>query len=326
MAGRILVGTASWTDPGFVADWYPKGWPASERLSWYAEHFNFVELNSSFYAIPNHRQVERWCRQTPQGFVFDVKLHRLLSRHATVPSMLPSDLRKQGQTKGAQVLLTPALERAVAGRFLEEIEPFLQHKKFGALLLQLSPSFSPKAHRLTELDGLLEQLQSYPVAVELRHRGWVENGQFKETVEFFRRRRITLVGVDSPRDPHFMIMPGMDWVTHTQLAYLRAHGRDASRYISGRTVAERFHYEYSDEELEEIAKRVTTLAAEAAEVHVVFNNNAHDYAPRDATRLLKLMLKRFPQAARQLSLPAEWQATARAERAPKQQIFSFNIL
>src|SRR4051812_17601048 len=58
---RILVGTASWSDAGFVADWYPKGLPADERLSWYAEHFNLVEVNSTFYAIPSAAQVERWC-------------------------------------------------------------------------------------------------------------------------------------------------------------------------------------------------------------------------------------------------------------------------
>src|SRR5947208_17172090 len=91
---KILVGTASWSDPGFVADWYPKKLPASERLPYYAEHFNLVELNSSFYAIPNHFQVERWCDQTPEKFTFDVKLHKLLSRHSTPANLLPPDLRK----------------------------------------------------------------------------------------------------------------------------------------------------------------------------------------------------------------------------------------
>ena len=58
MKKEILVGTASWSDPGFVPDWYPEGLPASQRLSWYAERLNLVELNSSFYAIPTRKQVE----------------------------------------------------------------------------------------------------------------------------------------------------------------------------------------------------------------------------------------------------------------------------
>ena len=94
MKKEILVGTASWSDPGFVADWYPKGLPASRRLPWYAERLNLVELNSSFYGIPREPQVESWCRQTPDGFVFDVKLHKLLSRHSSKPELLPPDLRK----------------------------------------------------------------------------------------------------------------------------------------------------------------------------------------------------------------------------------------
>src|SRR5665648_246024 len=81
MAGRIVVGTSSWADPGFVEEWYPKGMAARERLPWYAERFEAVELNSSFYAMPDRSTVARWVQITPPGFTFDDKLHQLLSRH-----------------------------------------------------------------------------------------------------------------------------------------------------------------------------------------------------------------------------------------------------
>src|SRR2546426_78188 len=68
MAGRIVVGTSSWADPGFVAEWYPPGLPARDRLPWYAERFEAVELNSSFYAVPDRGTVERWGEVTPPGF------------------------------------------------------------------------------------------------------------------------------------------------------------------------------------------------------------------------------------------------------------------
>src|SRR3954471_22203831 len=90
---RVVVGTSSWADPGFVEEWYPEGLPAEERLPWYARHFEAVELNSSFYALPERRAVERWAQATPQGFSFDVKLHRLLSRHSAPLDSLPRDLR-----------------------------------------------------------------------------------------------------------------------------------------------------------------------------------------------------------------------------------------
>jgi uncharacterized protein YecE (DUF72 family) len=77
----IIVGTSSWADPGFVEEWYPPGLPAADRLPYYAERFTGV-VNATFYALPALRTVERWAAITPPGFVFDVKLHRLLSRHS----------------------------------------------------------------------------------------------------------------------------------------------------------------------------------------------------------------------------------------------------
>ena len=70
-----------------------------------------------------------------------------------------------------------------------------------------------------------------------------------------------------------------------KVAYLRLHGRDPKAYLTGKTVAERFHYDYSDAEFNEVADRARHLAAEADEVHVVFNNNARDFAPKAAERL-----------------------------------------
>jgi uncharacterized protein YecE (DUF72 family) len=82
MAGRVVIGTSSWADPGFVEEWYPGDLPARERLRWYAERFEAVEVNSTFYAVPSAGTARTWARVTPDAFTFDVKLHRLLSRHA----------------------------------------------------------------------------------------------------------------------------------------------------------------------------------------------------------------------------------------------------
>src|SRR5919108_81958 len=117
MAGRIVIGTSSWADPGFVEDWYPRDLPARDRLSWYAEHFDAVEVNSTFYAIPQVSTVERWVEQTPDGFTFDVKLHKLLSRHSAQPDALPKDLRDDADaTSRGRVVLDGKLQDALADR------------------------------------------------------------------------------------------------------------------------------------------------------------------------------------------------------------------
>jgi uncharacterized protein YecE (DUF72 family) len=287
--GGIRVGTASWSDPGFIEDWYPPDLPARKRLPWYAEHFNLVEVNSSFYAVPKAEVVTRWCDETPDDFLFDVKLHKLLSRHSTQAKLLPSGLRSTARTHKDRVELTPRLERGVVKVFLENIQPLGEAGKLGALLLQLSPTFRPREYSLEELDHLIELLDGYQLAVELRHREWLTGEQKDDTVAFFKKRRVTLVTVDAPKREHFMVMPSEDVVTDRKLAYLRAHGRNAHGYVAGRTVADRFDYDYSNRELKEIADRAEDLAETVRETHVVFNNNKSSYAPRAAARFRRMV-------------------------------------
>jgi uncharacterized protein YecE (DUF72 family) len=291
------VGTASWTDPGFIEDWYPPKLPAKERLAWYAEHFNLVELNSSFYAIPSQKNVATWCEQTPAEFVFDVKLHRLLSRHSTQVAMLPRGVRAKAKEHKGRAVLTPELEEAVTEIFLESLSPMVECGKLGALLLQLSPSFSPKKHSLEELDHVLEILDGYLVAIELRNRHWVVDEQLDRTAAWFRRRKVALVTVDGPEGDHFMIMPKIDLVTTPQLAYLRAHGRNKEGYIRGRSVAARFDWDYADEELEEIADRAADFASLALDTHIIYNNNKSSYAPKAGGRFRRILAERHPRLA-----------------------------
>jgi uncharacterized protein YecE (DUF72 family) len=286
-SGRILVGTASWSDPGFVECWYPPKLPAIERLPWYARHFEFVEVNSSFYAVPDRRMVERWSRSTPDDFLFDIKVHKLLSRHAATLKSLPTVLQGRAESDGkGKVKLTPKIEVALVEELIAAVEPLRATGKFGAFLLQLSPAFSPRKHELSELKDLLGRLSPLGTAVELRNRNWTDKEQLEKTLEFFRRQNTTLALVDAPNDKHFTIMPSdLDAVPHRPLAYLRLHGRDAQAYLRGKTVAERFYYDYRDEEILEVAERAKNLAREADSVHVVFNNNALDFAPHAALRL-----------------------------------------
>ncbi len=286
-SSTILVGTASWSDPGFVERWYPPKLPAGERLPWYAQHFDMVEVNSTFYAVPERRMVERWNDATPDDFVFNVKLHRLLSRHAATLKSLPPQVQQSAaaDAKG-RVELTPKLEHALLDQIEAAIEPLRAAKKFGAFLLQLSPAFSPRKHELAELDDLLARLAPLGVVVELRNRNWTEGDQLNATLAFFQRHQTALALVDAPNEAHFTIMPSdLDEVTNPRRAYLRLHGRNAEAYLRGKTVAERFYYDYSDEEIAEVAERAQKLAAKAETVQVVFNNNALDFAPHAALRL-----------------------------------------
>jgi len=285
--GKILVGTASWSDPGFVERWYPKKMPAGERLRWYAQHFEMVEVNSTFYSVPDERTVQRWCATTPDNFTFDVKLHQLFSFHSVQRKLLPPELQRIAQidAKG-KVNTSPELRDALLESFLRPMSILQSAGKLGVLLLQLSPAFSPRKHELGELKPLIEKLADYSVAIEFRNRNWAVGDQLRSTIDFLSKYRVAFVNVDAPAADHFSIVPPeLNKVTNPELSYLRLHGRDAKAYLTGKTVAARFNYDYSDKEIDELAERSRKLAREVKDVHVVFNNNNLDYAPRAATRL-----------------------------------------
>jgi uncharacterized protein YecE (DUF72 family) len=296
MAGRIVVGTSSWADPGFVEEWYPEGLAARDRLAYYAERFEAVEVNSTFYAIPAESTVKRWVEQTPDDFTFDVKLHRLLSRHSAQTNSLPKDLRRRVKTTPrGRVVLDRKLEDALADRVLETVEPLVKADKLASFLLQLSPGFAPRSNKLDELAKLIERLAPHPVAIELRRNSWVRGKRAQETLSWMEEHGAAWVCSDSPPGDHLTIMPPIDAVTHPRLAYFRAHGRNTEGYVRGRSVAERFAWRYSDEELEEIRGRAQELAQQAEEVRLAFNNNRGSDAPVAAERMRELL---SPAAAR----------------------------
>ncbi|HEY7266298.1 MAG TPA: DUF72 domain-containing protein [Solirubrobacterales bacterium] len=290
----VVVGTSSWSDPGFVEHWYPEGLAARDRLAFYAERFEAVELNSSFYAIPATSTVESWATGTPDGFRFDVKLHRLLSRHAAQLKQLPKELRDDVETnERGRVLLDDALQDEMVRRTAEAMRPLTEAGKLGAYLLQLTPAFDPRRDELDELAPVIEGLSPAPVAIEFRRRSWASPKRLERVLDWLSAHDAVFVCVDSPPGDHVPIFPPIDAVTNDSLAYLRCHGRNTEGYLHGRSVAERFDYDYSAAELEEIAGRTRALGEDAEQVHAMFNNNARELAPK-AARALRGILGQDP--------------------------------
>ena len=281
MAGRVVVATGGWSAP----EWYPRGLPARERLPSLAERLEAVEIDSSFYALPAGRTVQRWATITPERFSFTAKLHRALSRHAAPLKSLPRDLRDGVRlTERGRVELDDELEAALCARTLEVFEPLFAAGRLGCLLLQLTPAFNPHAHRLAELEGLVQALAPVPLAIELRHRDWMQRRD--ATLGWFRDVGAAFVCVDAPATEAPVAMPREDAVTRGDLAYLRAHGRSAERYLHGRSAAQRFDYAYSDAELGELAERARTLADSAERVVCVLANAGQALASALALREL----------------------------------------
>ena len=235
--------------------------------------------------------------------MFDVKVHRALSRHSAPLDSLPPDLRDDVKTnQRGRVLLTEELEEALAGRLVEETAPLAEAGKLGAFLVQLTPAFAPGKHEL-------ERARQPGVERCARGRWRWSCG----TAPGSRRTASTRhsAGLPSggwrscawtrPPGEHVPIMPPIDAATRDDLAYVRIHGRNTDGYMTGKTVAERFGWRYDDEELEEIGERARALAESAGDVHVMFNNNRDDDAPTAALRF-RALLGQEPAGEEQLTL------------------------
>src|SRR5438045_3005701 len=137
------LGTMGFSYSEWAGSFYPKGLKAGDWLSYYARHFNAVELDTTFHAAPPPERVRRWADVTPDDFRFSVKTPRAVTHDA------PLD-------RGVGEML----------KFLDAVAEFRQ--KLGVVLLQFSPSFS--ARELPKLDAFLGQMPGHVrFAVEFRH-------------------------------------------------------------------------------------------------------------------------------------------------------------
>ena len=141
-------------------------------------------------------------------------------------------------------------------RTAEAMKPLADAGKLGAYLLQLTPAFDPRENDLDELAPVIEGLAPTPVAVEFRRRSWASPKRFEKVLDWLSAHDAVFVCVDTPPGDHVPIFPPIDAVTRDSLAYMRCHGRNTEGYLHGRSVAERFDYDYSRKELQEIAGRV----------------------------------------------------------------------
>ena len=127
----MRIGTCSFADDALVKHWYPKGLPAKDRLGWYAERYSTVEVDSTFYRVPDEPMVQGWADRTPPGFVVHIKAFGLMTRHPVRLEQVPPDLREglpvdhRGQsTDGARLpIMRRCRRRSGSGRARSPTRP-----------------------------------------------------------------------------------------------------------------------------------------------------------------------------------------------------------
>ncbi|MDP9307485.1 MAG: DUF72 domain-containing protein [Actinomycetota bacterium] len=281
MAGPIQVGVCSWADETLTNVWYPKGVKSGEeRLRYYAERFDVVEANSTYYRLPDPQMVANWAERTPPGFTMHVKAFGVMTRHPVKVDQLPPDLRDVPTDARGRVDRPPREYRAeVFARFHDALEPLRSAGKLGGILMQFPPYVVPKAQSLEYLEWSQEQLRGDEMLVEFRHASWLDDEHRAETLRFLEDHGMTYVAVDAPQTGGKNVLPTIVAAT-SETGYVRFHGRNAQTW-NKRTgsAAERFDYLYSEEELSEWVPRLKELGGETQTVYAMFNNNGRSQMP-----------------------------------------------
>jgi uncharacterized protein YecE (DUF72 family) len=261
MSGRIRVGTSGWSYPTGKGTWngifYPK---ASERrqfdeLTFYAEHFDTVEVNSSFYRVPTIDTTKAWARRTPKDFEFSLKLYQKFTHSEMF-------LKATGKD--------PAdIDRTDVDEFRAAIDPLARAGKLGALLAQFPASFKNEPDSRGYLEWLLDAFNDYLLAVELRHRSFSDDP--RDTLRLLGEHGAALVQIDEPKF-RFSIRQNLLPNVRT-FYYMRLHGRNAAQWWTHDKSEDRYNYLYSASELEPIVEAADEASRAVSKAYVYANNH-----------------------------------------------------
>ena len=298
--GEVRFGTASWTDPTMTASgvFYPKGADtAEERLRFYASQFSMVEVDSTYYALPNKRTAEAWVDRTPKDFVFDIKAHALMTGQPTEIVRLPKAIREElpPELKDKKRIyrkdVPGELLDAVYQQFRDALHPLIEAGKLGAVFVQF-PKWVFPSNEARELILETRRRLELPIAVEFRHGSWFNEKNAERTVRFLQDNKIPYVAVDEPQGFKSSVPPVVV-PTSDELAVFRFHGRNAENWEKKDIPpSERFRYLYDEDELADWTPKIASVAKTTRQTHVVYNNCFSNYGTtnaREAARLLAEM-------------------------------------
>lgn len=251
----ILIATQGWNYAAWVGPFYPPGTRPSDFLAMYARAFRGVEVDSTFYAIPDARAVRAWFERTPPGFTFALKM--------------PREITHDRRLRDADDLVREFFDRA-----------FQLGPKLGPVLLQMGPDFAPD--ELPALEHFLPRLpRDLRIAIEVRDERWMDAGTLPRLLELLERHRVALALSDGRWIPRQTMLDLAERPT-ADFLYVRWMGpdRDITDYS-------RLQFDRSAEigAWAEVLKRV----AHTKEIYGFFNNHFAGHSPANARELQRLL-------------------------------------
>ena len=315
----LRIGTSGWNYPAGEGTWNGIFYPPSrgraksfDELSFYAEHFDTVEVNSTFYGMPRAEVCRAWHDRTPRGFEFSVKLYQKFTHPEMFKQQLSRGLSRAAagltfEEPGDQQMLSSIARpnQTDLDQFRAGIEPLAAEGKLGALLAQFPASFKDAPASRDSLAQLLRDFSDYRVAVELRHRSWSD--RIGETLALLNELGAAWVQIDEPKF-RFSIrqnyLPNVD-----TFYYMRLHGRNADTWWRHDNAEDRYNYLYSADELQEFSETAGAARRLVKQLYLYTNNHFSAKSVANAVMIKKQLdqpidgmysdafLARYPQIA-----------------------------
>ena len=264
------IGTSGFSFSDWKGIIYPDTISPRDMLSYYVSELGFdtVEINSSYYRIPEPKNMRAMSEKTPESFEFVIKGFRGMTHD-------PFDNRLE--SRPAQKTVEDYFHK-----FSEAIEPINKAGKLGAVLLQYPVFFIPTRENKEYLLKSKEMLKDVPVVVEFRNRQWAR----PETFGFLKDNDLGYCAVDEPKLSR--LMPFVNEVT-TNIGYLRFHGRNTNWFNT--PASERYNYLYSDDELVEFIPEIEKMGMNSEKVYAFFNNCHEGKAAKNAQTLKDKLIR-----------------------------------
>ena len=287
---KLLIGTSGFKFDDWKGTFYPTDLKPSNWLNYYAERFNCLEVNASYYRLIHPATFYQMAKKAPEGFEFTVKAYRSLTHEPA---------RGAGLRPGIGAESESDFET-----FVESLKPLLEAGKFGCVLAQFPSSFRNTAESRAYLAELQDKFRGFelPLVVEFRNREWIAESVF----EFMREHQVGFCAVDEPQFK--TLMPPIAMAT-SDIGYVRFHGRNYEKWWKGgESGKERYDYLYSQEELQEWVPKIQQIAESSDKVYVFMNNCFQGQAAKNAVQMRELLQKELGieiEGARpsQLSMP-----------------------
>lgn len=280
----IWIGLTGWGDHDSL---YEGVSPSTHKLHTYASYFPIVEVDASFYAIQPRKNVEKWVQETPESFQFIVKAYQGITGH------------QRGD-------IPYTSKKAMFDAFKESLKPMEEANKLAMVLCQFPPWFNCKKEHVDYIRLCRDELADLNVALEFRNQTWFSEAYYNQTLDYMKQDKWIHSICDEPQAGERSI-PFVPVITHTEKTLYRFHGRNVygwNKPAKGQDWRDvRYLYDYSDEEMTELATQVKQLSEKTKESYVLFNNNSGGHAAGNGKRFVEIMGVHYQGLApRQLDL------------------------